>query len=81
MNYFVSSTLTDDVALKYSDISQLARQDAKTKIATTHETNAQRYNLRSLSVQLNVGDTVFARNFAQSNAVNKFSSKLSPRIC
>jgi len=66
--------LQDDVAMKYPDFLQLARQEAKARIADSHETNARKYNLRSRTVQLKVGDTVFARNFAQSNAVKKFSS-------
>jgi len=70
--------LQNDVAIKYPEFLQLARQEAKARIADSHETNARKYNLRSRTVQLKVGDTVFARNFAQSNAVKKFSSKLTP---
>jgi len=70
--------LQDDVAIKYPEFLQLARQEAKARKADSHETNARKYNLQSRTVQLKVGDTVFARNFAQSNAVKKFSSKLAP---
>jgi len=69
--------LQDDVAIKYLEFLQLARQEAKARIADSHGTNARKYNLRSRTVQ-QVGDTVFARNFAQGNAVKKFSSKLAP---
>jgi len=70
--------LTDDVALKTPDMLQVARQQAKKKISESHAANARVYNLRSRTVQLHVGDTVFVRSFAQSNAAKKFSSKLAP---
>jgi len=68
--------LTDVVALKTPDMLQVARQQAKKKISESHAANARVYNLRSRTVQLHVGDTVFTRSFAQSNAAKKFSSKL-----
>lgn len=70
--------LSDDTTLKRPDMMQLARAKAKVNIDLTHDVNARRYNLRSRSLRLKVGDTVYARNFAQSNAAKNFSSKLAP---
>ena len=70
--------LTDDTLLSRPDMLQIARAKAKTNIATSHDVNARKYNLRSRSIQLKVGASVYARNFAQSNAGKRFNSKLAP---
>jgi transposase InsO family protein len=70
--------LSDDTTLKRPDVMQLARAKAKVNIDHTHDINARRYNLRSRSLRLKVGDVVYARNFAQSSAAKNFSSKLAP---
>lgn len=70
--------LNDDTKLSNRDTLQLLRQKAKQNINKCHEANANRYNLRSRNIQLCVGDTVYARNFTQSNAIKRFSAKLAP---
>ncbi|KAH8303901.1 hypothetical protein KR044_006968 [Drosophila immigrans] len=70
--------VSDDSILQHPDILQLARANAKNNISKAHEVNARKYNLRSRVVHLKIGDTVYARSFAQSNASKKFSSKLAP---
>ncbi|KAH8272020.1 hypothetical protein KR018_000828 [Drosophila ironensis] len=70
--------LSDDTKLSHPDMLQVVRQIAKENINKTHEANARIYNLRSRKIELDVGDHVFARNFTQSSAVNKFNSKLAP---
>ena len=70
--------LSDDTLLKQQDALQIARSKAKENVSAAHDDNARRYNLRSRTVQFKTGDTVYARNFAQSNAAKKFNAKLAP---
>ncbi|KAH8303894.1 hypothetical protein KR059_007929 [Drosophila kikkawai] len=71
-------SLHDDTLLKTPDVMQLARNQAQKKIKETHENNAKVNNLLSRSACFKVGDTVYARSFAQSNAAKQFNSKLAP---
>lgn len=45
-----------------------------------YKKGATHYNLRRKNVTYHVGDIVWRRNFVQSNALNYFSQKLSPRF-
>lgn len=51
----------------------------KANLEKSHEKNEKRYNLRRRPVEFQVGEDVLKRNFAQSKAVDHFSSKLTPR--
>ena len=48
------------------------------KIAS--EKQAHQYNLRSNNRTFKIGQTVFVRNFVQSDAAKKFSAKLAPKF-
>lgn len=63
-------------------LSQLADIFEKVTIALTeaYQKNANRYNLRRKQIYLNVDDTVWRRNFTQSNAAKYFSAKLAPKF-
>lgn len=45
-----------------------------------YQKSSERYNLRKKHVTYAVGDTVWRKNFAQSNSAAYFSAKLAPRF-
>lgn len=49
-------------------------------LAKAYKRNASYYNKNRKTVSLNVGDTVWRRNFVQSNAAYYFSAKLAPKF-
>ncbi|XP_046685887.1 uncharacterized protein LOC124371581 [Homalodisca vitripennis] len=49
------------------------------RLEESHQRGAHRYNLRRRAVEFRVRDLVLKRNFAQSDAANFFSAKLTPR--
>lgn len=55
-------------------------QRVESALTKAYKQNANRYNLRRQQLRLNVNDTVWRRNFAQSNAAKFFSAKLAPRF-
>jgi transposase InsO family protein len=55
-------------------------EHVRIKLNEAYMKHKQQYNLRPrASYDFAVGDTVWKRNFVQSDAVNKFSSKLAPK--
>lgn len=60
------------------DQLQLIRKEIKNNISKAQETNRDQYNLRTRPINYTVGQSVFRRNFAQSNAEKKFNAKLAP---
>lgn len=66
------------VRLQRDDQLQIIRQNLRKYIKEAHERNQSGYNLRTRPRAFNVGDTVFRRNFAQSNSEKNFNSKLAP---
>lgn len=70
----------DDNVLDRTDRLRLIRKSIMENITTAFENSAKRYNLRSSSRTFNVGDTVYRRNFAQSDATRKFCAKLAPKV-
>jgi hypothetical protein len=55
-------------------------REVKDRLARAHRANAQRYNLRRRPQDFNVGDIVWKRNFALSDATANFSAKLAPKF-
>lgn len=49
-------------------------------LAKAYKRNATSYNRNRKTVSLSVGDTVWRRNFVQSNAYHYFSAKLAPKF-
>lgn len=60
------------------DELQLIRKGLKKHIAKAFETNRSQYNLRARPIAYDVGQTIFRRNFAQSNQEKRFNAKLAP---
>lgn len=65
-----------------TNLGLLANFFDKVQIAlhVAHSKNAASYNLRREFKEFNVGDTVWRKNYTQSNAGNYFSSKLAPKF-
>ena len=63
--------------LAHSDKMELMRQDIQENICKANDHNAKIYNLRSKPVSYQVGQEVYRRNFAQSNASKNFNAKFS----
>lgn len=66
------------VTVETGDKLTILRKQIADNIKKAYETNVRQYNLRARPVSYNVGQEVFRRNFAQSSAEQKFSSKLCP---
>lgn len=66
------------VKLSRDDKLQLIRNDIQKHIDRAFEKNRSQYNLRTRPISYDVGQTVYRRNFAQSNLEKKFNSKLAP---
>jgi hypothetical protein len=64
---------------RLQELQEICREVAE-KIAEAHKKNSKHYNLRRRPNQFKEGDLVWKRNFAQSNAANFFSAKLTPRF-
>lgn len=66
------------VQLRREDQLTLIRKELRRNISQAYDTNRRQYNLRSRPISYTVGQAVFRRNFAQSNAARSFNAKLSP---
>ena len=63
-----------------NDRLALVRKEIVGNIQKSFEMSAKRYNLRSSNYKFQVGDTVFRRNFVQSDAAKHFTSKFAPKF-
>lgn len=52
----------------------------QTALYLAHAKNSARYDLRRSFKEFNVGDTVWRKNYVQSNAGSYFSAKLAPKF-
>lgn len=52
----------------------------QTNLYIAHAKNSARYDLRRSFKEFNVGDTVWRKNYVQSNAGSYFSAKLAPKF-
>lgn len=64
--------------VKRSDRQQLVHDQVRKQLELAHRRYAARYNLRSRERCFQVGQEVFRRNFALSNAAEHFNTKLAP---
>lgn len=64
--------------LSRDDNLKLIRSNIRKHIAEAYSRNQHQYNLRTRPINFEVGQEVFRRNFAQSNAEKNFNAKLSP---
>lgn len=64
--------------LPREDQLALLRGELRQNIAKAYDINRSQYNLRSRPINFSVGQIVFRRNFAQSNAEKRFNAKLAP---
>ena len=64
--------------LNRSDQLEIIRSGIQEEILKAYNRNAKYYNLRSKPRELKVGQTVYRRNFAQSNLAANFNAKLAP---
>lgn len=64
--------------LSNDDNLQNIRQDIRRYIKEAYDKNQNTYNLRTRPIVFNVGQIVYRRNFALSNAEKCFNAKLSP---
>ena len=62
------------------DRMMLLRDLVKKNLTKAYESNRKLYNLRSRTVEFRVGEQVLRRNFAQSNKIAHFNSKLAPKF-
>lgn len=72
-------TLPSTYAQRLQSLANVYEQ-VSAALLKAYQTGANRYNLRRRNVTYQVGDVVWRRNFVQSNALNYFSQKLSPRF-
>ncbi|XP_058982627.1 uncharacterized protein LOC131804166 [Musca domestica] len=66
------------INLQRDDHLQLIRQNLRKYIKEAYEKNQHAYNLRTRPRAIDIGETVFRRNFSQSNLEKSFNAKLSP---
>lgn len=59
-----------------SDLRDALNTQVQQRLQKAHERNAKTYNTRSREVTYKPGQEVFRRNFAQSDAAQKFNAKL-----
>lgn len=67
-----------DTAIRREDQLQLIRKELRKNMSEAHETNRDRYNLRTRPMSYTIGQLIYRRNFAQSSAEKRFNSKLAP---
>jgi hypothetical protein len=77
-----SSNLADSRTRHASNLSSLREVYAKVadNLSLAFLRNSRAYNSNRSAITLNVGDTVWRRNFSQSSGENFFSGKLAPRF-
>lgn len=66
------------INIERDDRLTILRNQISKNIQKAYETNARQYNLRARPINYSVGQEIYRRNFAQSNAEKKFNAKLSP---
>ncbi|XP_061394254.1 uncharacterized protein LOC133329814 [Musca vetustissima] len=66
------------VSLNREDQLAIIRKELRKNILAAHDVNKRHYDLRARPTSYNEGQTVYRRNFAQSNAANQFNAKLAP---
>lgn len=64
--------------IRREDQLAVLRKDLRDQIAKAHVINRDHYNLRARPIAYSIGQIVFRRNFAQSNAEKRFNAKLAP---
>lgn len=64
--------------LSRDDNLKLIRANIRRHISEAYNRNQSQYNLRARPISFEIGQEVFRRNFAQSNAEKSFNAKLSP---
>lgn len=86
-SHYVNNEDSDEIVFlprdKYAEnLGSLASIFNKVQAALwqAHQKNLQHYNLRRKSVDLNVGDVVWKRNYFLSNKGKSFSKKLAPKF-
>lgn len=62
------------------DRLQVIREKVADILRKAQVRHAKAYNLRSREVTFNVGQTVYRRNFCQSDAARGYSAKLAPKL-
>lgn len=67
-----------NIQLNREDKLQLLRKDLQRHMAKAYVINRDQYNLRSRPISYSKGQIVYRKNFAQSNAVERFNVKLAP---
>lgn len=67
-----------EISVSHKDYLTLLRDEVQKHLQKAYNTNVIQYNLRTRPISFSVGETVFRRNFAQSDAEKKFNAKLSP---
>lgn len=79
-SYKLSDTLSHlNQATDLNNVKKLveAREEAMSNMRKSHARNCKYYNLRSRVPTFKVGDTVYRRNFVQSNAAKSFCEKFA----
>ena len=69
----------DEAASSLSELVDIF-QKVQEALTIAYNRNAKRYNTRRINLILNEGDTVWRRNFVQSDAAKFFSAKLAPKF-
>lgn len=76
LNKLSSIGESDIQTIPHSSKMNLLHEKLMNNIIIAHENSAKRYNLRSNNKTFQIGQIVFRRNFVQSDASKKISSKL-----
>lgn len=72
---------TGDVnVFQHPDKLHLVHEQVRKQLEKAHRKYATQYNLRARERSFKVGQEVYRRNFAQSNAAENFNTKLADRF-
>lgn len=76
-----TQTSEDDIQNKIHALEQLTEitNDITTRMKKSYEANKSRYDKNKTNFSFNVGDVVYRRNFALSDASKSISAKLAPK--
>lgn len=66
--------------ISHGDKIDRIREDVARKLKETYERSKKRYDLRARPISYKVGDVVWLKNFKQSNAEQRYASKLDHKF-
>lgn len=76
----IKSLSESSIVLSRDDQLSILRDQISENLRKAYETNVRTYNLRARTVTFSIGQIVYRKNFAQSDATKNFNAKLCPRF-